>query len=124
MLARETDKGSPVYYIILHLPPMENAIISIINPIVWFQSANLKFFGSEFFFQCELYNITVKGPVLKMQLVYPLLIILTSIVGLVHVNDLDLKIQILVSTCHTCLVCAIKKFCFPRKILRHLWIFL
>ncbi len=49
---------------------------------------------------------------------------LTSIAGLVHVNDLDLTTQILVSPCHTCSVCAIKKFQFPHKILRHLWIFL
>ena len=33
---------------------------------------------------------------------------LTSIAGLVHVNDLKLTTQILVSPCHTCLVYAIK----------------
>ncbi len=34
-------------------------------------------------------------------------ITLTSIAGLVHVNDLDLTTQILVSPCHTCSVYAI-----------------
>ena len=37
---------------------------------------------------------------------------LTSIAGLVHVNDLNLTTQILVSPCHTCSVYAIKKFGF------------
>ena len=36
--------------------------------------------------------------------------LLTSIAGLVHVNDLNLTTQILVSPCHTCSVYAIKKF--------------
>ncbi len=49
---------------------------------------------------------------------------LTSIAGLVHVNDLNLTTQILVSPCHTCPVYAIKEFGFPCKIYRHLWIFL
>ncbi len=40
---------------------------------------------------------------------------LTSITGHVHVNDLDLTTQILVSSCHTCSVYAIKKFGFPRR---------
>ena len=35
---------------------------------------------------------------------------LTSIAGLVHVNDLNLTTLILVSPCHTCSVYAIKKF--------------
>ncbi len=42
----------------------------------------------------------------------------------VHVNDLDLTTQILVSTCHTCPVYAINEFGFPSKFLSHLWIFL
>ncbi len=62
------------------------------------------------------------------QLIHPSkvngLLSLTSIAGHVHVNDLDLTTQILVSPCHTCSVYAIKKFGFPCKILRHLWIFL
>ncbi len=40
---------------------------------------------------------------------------LTSIAGLVHVNDLDLTTQILVSSCHICSVYAIKEFGYPQK---------
>ncbi len=43
---------------------------------------------------------------------------LTSIAGLVHVNDLDLTTQILVSPCHTCSVYAINKFGLLRSIYR------
>ncbi len=46
----------------------------------------------------------------------PDVVALTSIAGLVHVNDLDLTTQILVSPCHTCPVYAINMFGFPRKI--------
>ena len=38
---------------------------------------------------------------------------LTSIAGLVHVNDLNLMTQILVSPCHICSVYAIKEFGYP-----------
>ncbi len=59
-------------------------------------------------------NITKLGTILP----------LTSIAGLVHVNDLDLTTEILVSSCHICSVYAIKEFGYPPKIFRHLWIFL
>ncbi len=42
-----------------------------------------------------------------------------GIAGLVHVNDLDLTTQILVSPCHSRLVYAINKFGFPCKIYRN-----
>ncbi len=42
--------------------------------------------------------------------------LLTGIEWLIHVNDLDLTTQILVSPCHTCSVYAINKFGFPRSI--------
>ncbi len=38
------------------------------------------------------------------------LLALTSIAGLVHVNDLNLRTQILVFPCHTCWVYASKQF--------------
>ncbi len=48
--------------------------------------------------------------------------ILTSIAGLVHVNDFNpVTTQILVPPCHTCSVYAIKEFGYPPKIFRHLW---
>ena len=50
--------------------------------------------------------------------------VLTSIAGLVHVNDLNLTTQILVFPCQTCLVYAMKQFGHKPKIFRHLWIFL
>ncbi len=53
-----------------------------------------------------------------------ILVLLTSIAGLVHVNDLDLTTQILVFPCQTCSVYAIKQFGHKPKILNHLWIFL
>ncbi len=40
---------------------------------------------------------------------------LTSIAGLVHVNDLNLTTQILVPPCHICSVYAIKEFGYPPK---------
>ncbi len=40
---------------------------------------------------------------------------LTSIARLIHVNDLDLTTEILVSPCHTCSVHAINKFGFPNR---------
>ncbi len=49
---------------------------------------------------------------------------LTSIAGLVHVNDLNLTTQILVPPCYTCLIYAIKVFGYPPKIFHHLSIFL
>ncbi len=41
--------------------------------------------------------------------------LLTSIAGLVHVNDLDLTTQILVSPCHTCSVYGIYLTGLTRK---------
>ncbi len=49
---------------------------------------------------------------------------LSSIAGLVDVNDLNLTTQILLSPCHICSVYAIKEFSYPPKIFHHLWIFL
>ncbi len=49
---------------------------------------------------------------------------LTSIAGLIHVNDLNLTTQILVFPCQTCSVYAMKQFGHKPKIFRHLWIFL
>ncbi len=50
--------------------------------------------------------------------------LLTSIAGLVHVNDLNLMTLILVSLCHICSVYAIKEFGYPPRIFHHFWIFL
>ncbi len=49
---------------------------------------------------------------------------LTSIAGLVHVNDLNLTTHILVFPCQTCSVYAMKQFGHNANIFRHLWIFL
>ena len=49
---------------------------------------------------------------------------LTSIAGLVHVNDLNLTTNILVFPCQTCSVYAMKQFEHKPKIFRNLWIFL
>ena len=57
-------------------------------------------------------NIHVKG-------IGKLSMTLTSIAGLVHVNDLDLTTQILISSCHICSVYAIKKFGLPNFFMAH-----
>ena len=69
-----------------------------------------------------LYQIILPSVATSMQWFDQLSVLsttLTSIAGLVHVNDLNLMTQILVSPCHICSVYAIKEFGYPNSLMAY-----